>query len=150
MNLARSILKTTMFFTIVGSLIGSTIVLASLYIQEPFWISRGFLHTAAIFLTGYFLIGVPVSGLTGVLYAVTLYSIGHRSTSIFQRLISGLIAASTITAAWFIYVDFSQTNLTQVLATSSHIVPLIFNIVCVFGTICIQYLWERKHDSSSR
>lgn len=140
--------KTTLFFAVVGSLIGTVFVFSFWVVTLPFITQKGFLYPVAVFLMGY-LFGIFVAAFSGLLYSIAIVLTQSLSTtSLVRKLACALVAGSSLVALYFVMVygqDFEWRKLLWSL-TDYDTPKYAFLIVCTIVTAYLHSLAENAYQ----
>lgn len=140
--------KTTLFFAVVGSLIGTVFVFSIWVVNLPFITQKGFLYPVAIFLMGY-LFGIFVAAFSGLLYSIAIVLTQSLSTtSLTRKLACALVAGSSLVAMYFVMVygqDFGLSKMFWSL-TNQDAPKYAFLIICTMLTAYLHSLAENAYQ----
>lgn len=147
----NNLLRVVLFFSLVGGLIGSTIIFSTILMQQPFWLSKGLAYIFSVYIAGFVLIGMPVAGAAGLLYGIFMRLQTYSQWSTLKRkLFSGVMSYVALTVAWFLFASERQQEQHGIWVTSPQLVLPIFFGISIFGTIFLYSIAERRYGTPDR
>lgn len=141
--------KTVLFFSLVGGCIGSIFATATM---SNLWQGKGVIYGGSLFLLGYALIGIPVAGFSGLIYAtLRLASKSASQCSISKQFLFGLISwlgilCLAITDGYFSDFDRIKGPITFAFLNAISDPRAIFLLACVATTIFLHSLAVSAYD----
>lgn len=140
---------TSLFFGLVGGLIGTAFTFSLMLVRMPYLTEKGFLLPVAVFFSGY-LFGVFVAGFVGATYALLRLATGAVSKcSWARRVCLSLVGPVSLLCLWM--WSGYYFNVEPIRGPISYAIwngkgPILFMLGCTLATMYLHSLAEKSYD----